>query len=142
VYENDLAQVHPGDYADIHINAYPNRVLKGKISTIAPILDPTIRTAKVRLEVENPGILRIGMFVTATFHGDKKEKRAMVPSKAILHLYDREWVYTPVDGGQFRRVEVASGIMLPGDMQEVVSGITPGTQVVANALILQDTVEQ
>jgi cobalt-zinc-cadmium efflux system membrane fusion protein len=96
----------------------------------------------VRLEVENPGILRIGMFVTATFHGDKKEHRAMVPSKAILHLHDREWVYTPLEAGQFRRVEVVSGVMLPDDMQELVSGIKPGTQVVANALVLQDTVEQ
>jgi cobalt-zinc-cadmium efflux system membrane fusion protein len=142
VYENDLAQIHPGEYADIHINAYPNRVLKGKIANIAPILDPAIRTAKVRLEVENPGILRVGMFATATFHGDKKEKHAIVPSKAILHLHDREWVYTPMEGGQFRRIEVVSGNMLPGDMQELVSGVAPGTQVVANALVLQDTVEQ
>jgi membrane fusion protein, heavy metal efflux system len=142
VYENDLAQIHQGEYADIHLNAYPNRVLKGKISTIAPILDPTIRTAKVRLEVENPGIMRIGMFATATFHGEVKEKRAAVPSTAILHLHDREWVYTPIEGGQFRRVEVVSGNMLPDSMQEIVSGIAPGTQLVANALVLQNTVEQ
>jgi cobalt-zinc-cadmium efflux system membrane fusion protein len=142
VYENDLAQIHQGEYADIHLNAYPNRVLKGKISNIAPILDPTIRTAKVRLEVENPGIMRIGMFATATFRGDVKEKRAAVPSTAILHLHDREWVYTPIEGGQFRRIEVVSGNMLPDNMQEIVSGIAPGTQLVANALVLQNTVEQ
>ncbi len=41
VYENDLAQIREGEYADIHLNAYPNRVLKGRISSIAPILDPT-----------------------------------------------------------------------------------------------------
>jgi membrane fusion protein, heavy metal efflux system len=142
VYENDLAQIRLGEYADIHLNAYPERVLKGKISAIAPILDPTIRTAKVRLEVENPGMMRIGMFATATFHGDRKEKRAMVPSTAILHLHDREWIYTPIEGGQFRRVEVVSGNMLPNNMQEIVSGLAPGTQVVANALVLQNTVEQ
>ena len=142
VYENDLAQVHLGEYADIHLNAYPNRVLRGRIGNIGQIMDPNLRTAKVRLEVENPGLMRFGMFVTATFHGVTKEKHATVPATAILHLHDRDWVYTPVGNGRFRRVEVAGGNMLPGNMQEIVSGIKPGAQVVANALVLQNTVEQ
>ncbi len=131
VWENDMAQVHIGEYADIHLAAYPNRVLKGRISNILPIIDPNIRTAKVRLEVENPGLMRLGMFVTATFHGETMEKRATVPATAILHLHDREWVYTPLGNGRFRRLEVAAGNMLPGNMQEVVSGIKPGDQVVS-----------
>jgi cobalt-zinc-cadmium efflux system membrane fusion protein len=142
VYENDLAQVHVGEYADIHLAAYPDRVLKARIGYIAPILDPSIRTAKVRLEVENPGLLRIGMFVTATFHGLREEVRAAVPAAAILHLHDREWVYTPGEAGHFRRVEVVSGKMLANNMQEIVSGLAPGARVVANALTLQSTVEQ
>ena len=97
VYENDMAQVHLGEYADIHLNAYPNRVLRGRIGNIAQIMDPNIRTAKVRLEVENPGLMRFGMFVTATFHGLTTEKHATVPATAILHLHDRDWVYTPVE---------------------------------------------
>jgi membrane fusion protein, heavy metal efflux system len=142
VYENNMAQVHLGEYADIHLVAYPNRVLKGRISNILPIMDPTIRTAKVRLEVENPGLMRLGMFVTATFHGETQEKRAIVPAAAILHLHDREWVYTPIGGGSFRRVEVVGADMLPNNMQEVTSGIRPGEQVIANALVFQNTVEQ
>jgi cobalt-zinc-cadmium efflux system membrane fusion protein len=142
VYENDLPQVHLNEYADIHLNAYPDRLLKGRISSIAPVMDPTIHTAKVRLEVENPGLIRIGMFVTATFHGSQAESHAAVPATAILHLHDREWVYTPREAGRFQRVEVVSGRMLPGNRQELVSGIKPGTQVVANALVFQSTVEQ
>jgi cobalt-zinc-cadmium efflux system membrane fusion protein len=86
--------------------------------------------------------MRIGMFVTATFHGETMEKRATVPSTAILHLHDREWVYTPLGNGRFRRLEVAAGNMLPGNLQEVVSGIKPGEQFVLNALVFQNTVEQ
>jgi cobalt-zinc-cadmium efflux system membrane fusion protein len=142
VYENDLSQVHLDEYADIHLNAYPNRLMKGRVSFIAPILDPAIRTAKVRLEMENPGLMRIGMFVTATFHGPPSEIHASVPATAILHLHDRDWVYTPADGGRFRRVEVAAGNTLPDNKQEVVSGLKPGTQIVANALVFQATVEQ
>jgi cobalt-zinc-cadmium efflux system membrane fusion protein len=142
VYENNMAQVHIGEYADIHLAAYPNRVLRGRISNILPTIDPTIRTAKVRLEVENPGLMRLGMFVTATFHGETMEKHATVPATAILHLHDREWVYTPTGNSAFRRVEIVGGSMLPNNMQEVISGIKPGEQVLTSALVFQNTVEQ
>ena len=67
-----------------------------------------------------------------------------IPAAAILHLHDREWVYTPIQAkaGHFKRLEVVTGAMLPGNLQEVVSGIKPGDQVVSNALALQNTVEQ
>ena len=59
--------MHIGEFADIHINAYSDRLMKGRISNIGPILDPNIRTAKVRLEVDNPGFLRLGMFGDGDF---------------------------------------------------------------------------
>lgn len=142
VYENDLDAVHVGELADIHLNAFPKETLKGRVENILPILDPNIRTAKVRLEVKNPGMLRVGMFTTATFYGKKPETHALVPASAILHLHDREWVYTPLGNGHFRRVEVVTGQMIGGKQQEIVSGIKPGDQVVSNALDLQNTVEQ
>jgi membrane fusion protein, heavy metal efflux system len=142
VYENDLADVRLGDKADIRLNAYPDQVFTGTISNIGPVLDPNVRTVKVRIEMANPGLMRPGMFVTATFHGREREKRAAVPATAILHLHDREWVYVPVKGNQFRRTEVVAGNMLPGGMQEIISGIAPGQQVVGNALEFQNTAEQ
>ena len=142
VYENDLDAVHVGEYADIHLNAFPSQAFKGRIDTILPVLDPNLRTAKVRLAVKNPGLMRIGMFVTATFYGKQPETHAAVPASAILHLHDREWVYMPLGNGHFKRVEVGTGKMLPDKLQEVISGIKPGDQVVSNALDLQNTVEQ
>lgn len=142
VYENDMSFVQLGEYADVRLNAYPDKSFKGRISNIAPIMDPSLRTAKVRLELINPGLMRIGMFVTATFHGKKQEKHASVPATAVLHLHDRDWVYVPKENGQFRRVEVTAGEMLAGNTQEITAGIEPGQRVVANALVLQNTVEQ
>jgi len=142
VYENDLASVRVGETADVRLNAYPDKTFTGTISNVSPILDPNLRTAKVRIEVRNPGIMRPGMFGTATFHGQKKEKLAAVPTNAVLHLHDRDWVYVPAGGNNFRRVEVKVGEMLPGDMQEIRSGIVPGQQVIANALEFQNTAEQ
>ncbi len=96
VYENDLATLHLGQVADIHLNAYPDRVIKGTISDIGAVLDPSLRTAKVRIQVENPNMLmRIGMFVTAVLHGQRPEMHTVVPATAILHLEDRDWVYVP-----------------------------------------------
>jgi membrane fusion protein, heavy metal efflux system len=142
VYENDLKNVRLGEFADVRLNAYPDRVFSGRISNIGPILDPTIRTAKVRLQLENPGIMRVGMFATATFRGDTKVKHAAIPATSILHLHDRDWAYMPAGKDTFRRVEVTSGKMLPGNMQEVLSGVAPGDRVVLNALVLQNTAEQ
>lgn len=142
VYENDLQQVRLGEYADIRLNAFPERVFRGRIGNISPIMDPNIRTAKVRLEVDNPDIMRLGMFVTATFHGSVKQRYSTVPSTAILHLRDRDWVYTPIQDGTFQRLEVTAGRILPGDLQEVATGLSPGTKVVSNALVFQNTVEQ
>lgn len=142
VYENDLPIVRVGDKADIRLNAYPDRKFTGIISNLGPVLDPNLRTAKVRIEVRNPGLMRPGMFATATFYGQKTEKHAAVPATAILHLHDRDWIYVPAGSKLFRRVEVKSGEMLNGNMQAVLSGVAPGQQVVANALEFQNSVEQ
>jgi cobalt-zinc-cadmium efflux system membrane fusion protein len=141
VYENNLPFVRLGDYANVRLNAYPDKVFKGRISNIAPILDPAIRTAKVRLEMQNPGLMSIGMFATATFYAHEQETYATVPATAILHLHDRDWVYVPAGGSEFLRVEVRGGKTLPGAVQGV-TGIKPGQQVVANALAFEATAEQ
>jgi membrane fusion protein, heavy metal efflux system len=142
VYENDLSTVKVGDTAEITLNAYPDKILKGTISNISSILDPSIRTAKVRVEVQNPGLMRVGMFVTATFRGQRNKVHTVVPASAILHLHDREYVYVPAPEKEFRRVEVVSGPELPGALQEINLGIQVGQQVVSNAVVLQHTVEQ
>jgi cobalt-zinc-cadmium efflux system membrane fusion protein len=142
VYENDLPLVRVGEPADIRLNAYPTQVFRGSVSNIGASLDPALRTAKVRIEVQNPGLMRFGMFVTATFHGQTAEMHVAVPASAVLHLRDRDWVYVPAGSGQFTRLAVTGGAMLPGNMQEITAGLKPGQSVVSNALVLQNTVEQ
>jgi cobalt-zinc-cadmium efflux system membrane fusion protein len=144
VYENDLASVRIGDTAEIKLNAYPDRTFRGRVSNILPILDPNLRTGKVRIEVQNPGIMRLGMFVTATFRGQTREMHTIVPASAILHMHDREFVYVPAPEKKFRRVEVVSGDVLQDhtDLQEIKSGLEPGQQVVTNALVLDHVLAQ
>jgi cobalt-zinc-cadmium efflux system membrane fusion protein len=144
VYENDLATVRMGDTAEITLNAYPGQLFKGKVSNIGAILDPNIRTAKVRIEVQNPGIMRLGMFVRATFHGQTKEMHTIVPASAVLRMHDRDFVFVPAPDKKFRRVEVVSGEVLTANtnLQEIRSGLKPGQQVVTNALVLDHVLAQ
>jgi cobalt-zinc-cadmium efflux system membrane fusion protein len=137
VYENDIPKIKLGQEARFILNAYPDHPLIGHISDIGPVLDPSLRTAKVRIEVANPGILKLGMFGTATFTSLKKETHATVPADAVLHLHDRDWVYLPAGGSQFKRTEVHAGRIVDGDRQEILSGIQPGQQVVTKALLLE-----
>jgi cobalt-zinc-cadmium efflux system membrane fusion protein len=141
VYENDIPKLKVGQEAKIKLNAYPDKPLTGRISDIGPVLDPSLRTAKVRIEIANPGILKLGMFVTATFQSLKTEKFPVVPADAVLHLHDRDWVFVPAPDHKFKRVEVHAGNMLPGNKQELLSGINPGQQVVSNVLQLEATLE-
>jgi len=141
VYENDIPKIQLGQQAQIKLTAYPGRALTGRISDIGPVLDPNLRTAKVRIEVPNPGILKLGMFVTATFESKTAETHAVIPGDAILHLHDHDWVFVPAGGKQFRRVEVDAGEPLPGGRQEILSGIAPGQQVISNVLALEETLE-
>jgi cobalt-zinc-cadmium efflux system membrane fusion protein len=142
VYENDLASVRLGDSAEIHLNAYPDKMFRGKVSNIGSILDQNLRTAKMRLEVDNPGIMRLGMFVRATFRGQTMEMHTEVPASAIMHMHDRDFVFEPAPDNKFRRLEVVSGDLLPKNVQEVKSGLKAGQQVVSNALVLDHVIGQ
>lgn len=141
VYENDIPMVRLGDMADVVLNAYPDRKFQGRITNIGRVLDPNLRTAKVRIELANPGIMRAGMFVTATFYGQHGRIYATVPATAVLHLHDRDWVFVPTGGRNFRRTEVTGGKIMSGT-QDLTAGLSPGQQIVSDALALNAEYEQ
>lgn len=141
VYENDLPIVRVGDKADIRLNAYPDQTFTGRVSNIGKVLDPNLRTAKVRIEIHNPGIMRSGMFATATFYGLHGRQYPTVPATALLRLHDRNYVFVPVGSGEFRRVEV-TGAETFGNVEQIASGIKPGEKVVNDALSLEAESQQ
>lgn len=144
VYENDLAQVRVGDFADLRLNAYSDRLLRGRVGNISRILDPNTRTAKVRIELDNPsGILRPGMFATARFVSQGSQERMVAPVSAILRLHDKDWVFRAEGGGRFRRTQIQAGPAVPGGRQEILAGsIKPGDEIVADALRFSSATEQ
>ncbi len=142
VYEDMLSRVNLGDIAEIRLNAFPDRVHEGRVSNISRVLDPNTRTAKVRIELDNPhGIMRAGMFVTASFRSRQQQQRLVIPTSAILRLHDKDWVFRPLGGNRFRKVEVRTGSTLPDGKQEVLSGLQLGDKIISNALQFSSTSE-
>lgn len=142
VYENNLSQVHLGDHAAVTLNAYPNRKIDGRISNISSLLDPTTRTAKVRIDLPNPGgLMKPNMFGTVLFVSQSDKTRMAVPVSAILRLQDRDWVFVKLNAKQFRRTEVQGLPAGQDGYQEILAGVQPGAQLAANALQFSRAVE-
>jgi cobalt-zinc-cadmium efflux system membrane fusion protein len=110
---------------------------------ISEVLDPATRSAKVRIELPNPqGIMRAGMFATANFQSKSLLDRLIVPQTAVVHLHDKDWVFIPAGGKQFRRITVKLGPQLPDGAQTVISGLKQGDRVVTNALQFASAIEE
>ena len=143
VYENNLSQVRVGDIAEVDLNAFPDRPLRGRVSNISKILDPNTRAAKVRIELDNrSGLMKPGMFATAKFISQGRQLRMTVPSTALLRMHDKDWVFLREEERKYRRLEVQTGGSLPDGLRIVLSGLRPGDQVVSNALQFSSAVEQ
>jgi len=136
VYENDLAQVHVGDRAQIELNAYPGRKFTGRIANIGKLLDPNTRAAKVRIELPNTGgLFRTNMFATVHFRSEGSQMRTVIPASAVLRLQDRDWVFVKADGNRFRRLEIHAGPVNSDGTEQVLGGLRAGEQVVRDALL-------
>ena len=135
VFENDLGDVHVGDTAEVRLNAFPDRVFKGKLADISRVLDPNTRSAKVRIVLGNAdGALRSGMFAAATFRSRKVTDRIVVPATSIMRLHDKDWVFRKEGDKSFRKIEIKADGLAPDGMQEIREGVKSGDEVVTNAL--------
>jgi len=139
VYENDLGIVGLGDAAEIRLNAYPDKVFRGVVQDISRVLDPTTRSAKVRVVLPNPdGSLRPGMFTIATFRSRHMRPRLVVPTTAIMRLQDRDWIFLKEGDRRFRRVEVHAVGEVSDGMVQIEDGLKPGLkngdQIISTAL--------
>jgi RND family efflux transporter MFP subunit len=133
LYEKDFPVVRVGSNAVINVPA-TNRTLRGRVAYIDPRVDPASRTAKVRVEVANPGEnLRLGMFVTLSFETGSNQRITVVPQAAVQAVGERTVVYMPVEGeeGKFTERAVKLGPS-GGDLVQVVEGLSPGEKVVTN----------
>lgn len=142
VYENDLSKVHLGDTAEVRLSAYPEQVLHGRVDNISRVLDPATRAAAVRVVLDNPrGLLRPQMYATVKFTSRVLSPQMLVPASALFRLHDRYWVFVPAGKDAFQRVPVEAGLVTSDGYQEILKGLDPGQEVVANSLQFASAVE-
>jgi cobalt-zinc-cadmium efflux system membrane fusion protein len=135
VFENDLDEVHDGDWAEVRLNAFSDRVFHGKVADISRVLDPATRSAKVRIVLTNQdGSLRPGMFAVAIFRSRKTQPSLVVPTTAVMRLHDKDWVFHQDGSSRFRRIEVHTLGTTTDGFCQLQDGVQPGEQIVANAL--------
>jgi len=135
VYENDLDEAHLGDSAEIRLNAYPDKIFRGKVVDVSRVLDPNTRSAKVRIVLPNAdGSLRPGMFAVATFRSRTLQSRLVIPATAVMRLQDKDWVFRKDGARSFRRIEVHTLGDNPDGTHQIQSDLKPGEEIVANAL--------
>jgi membrane fusion protein, heavy metal efflux system len=134
VYENDLGEVHVGDPAEIRLNAFPDRIFKGKVSDVSRVLDPNTRSTKVRIVLPNrDGSLRPGMFAVTTFRSRQQKPSLVVPSTAVMRLQDKDWIFRKESANSFRRIEVQTAGLSDG-VHLIRQGAKAGDEVVTDAL--------
>lgn len=143
LHENDLPRVRMGEVARIRLDAYPDRVLGGRVSNISQVLDSNTRTARVRIEIDNSGgFMRPGMFAVAEFESGNRENRPVLPTTTIMQLHDADWVFVKVGPASFRRVRVQGGREIAPGLQEILQGVSRGQEVVRDALQFVQASEQ
>ena len=140
VYQGEMAYVHLGDRVDVNTDAYPE-TFHGRISYIAPALDPNTRTLQARIVTENPGKkLKKDMYVTAAVDAGSVSNAITVPDAAVLRDTENQpfvYVQSSARGNEFARRLVQLGESHGGRTQ-ITSGLREGEHVVGDgSLFLQ-----
>lgn len=134
IYEKDLAAVGEGMPVQIHVGALPNQVFYGKVLHIAPTLDKTSRSIKVRAEIDNhTGQLKDGMYANVDIQLPQGRPVTVVPLSAVQHSEDSDFVFV-ADNGKFIKRLIHLGEQKDGN-GVVESGLQPGERIVVNGAI-------
>ena len=143
VYEQDLPLVKLGQEAAVTLAYLPDRTYRGRVTYIYPSVDEKTRTAKVRIELHNPGYqLKPGMFASVTLTNIVAESAVLVPDSAVLRSGETNTVFVALDGGKFKPRTVTLGLRADGDQYQVLSGLSGGEKIVTSGQFLLDSESQ
>ena len=143
IYEQDLPFVQLGQEAVVRVASLPDREFRGRVTYVYPTVDEKTRTARVRLEFENPGyFLRPGMFVSAEIQAEIAGSAVLVPDSAVLRSGAKNTVFVALNEGRFEPRDVSLGVEASDGMIQVLSGLQVGDRVVTSGQFLLDSESQ
>jgi len=138
VFEQDLGAVRPGQGATVRVNAYPDKVFKGRVAFLYPTITGETRTGKVRIEMPNPGqLLKPAMYASVEFETMRGGSKLTVPDSSVLDTGTRQLILVRRGEGLFEPREVKTGARGDGYV-EVLQGVKEGEDVVVSANFLID----
>ncbi|MGA7265604.1 MAG: efflux RND transporter periplasmic adaptor subunit [Stellaceae bacterium] len=138
VREVDAPLMRLGLLLEVHVLAYPDRIFKGKISWVAPSIDPNTHRLSVRADVENPdGALKPGMFANFNIITGEASTVPAVPREAIVYEGEKARVWVVGAGDTLALREISTGGISNG-MVEVLAGLSPGEKVVTSGTVFID----
>ena len=142
-YEQDLPYVQLGQEAVVRLSSLPDREFRGRVTFVYPEVDSRTRTAKVRLEFENPGyFLKPGMFVSVQIVSELEPSILLVPDSAVLRSGEKNTVFVALPGGKFDPRTVMLGLEAENNMYEVIRGLAAGERVVTSGQFMLDSESQ
>jgi RND family efflux transporter MFP subunit len=143
IYEQDLPYVQLGQEALVKLASMPDREFRGRVTFVYPNVDEKTRTARVRMEFENPGyFLKPGMFVSVQVDSEIESSALLVPDSAVLRSGARNTVFVALDGGKFDARTVVLGAEGEDGMYQVLSGLNEGERVVTSGQFMLDSESQ
>ena len=138
VYESELPYVKTGQPATVKLSYVPGRTFNGRVTYSYPMLDPQTHTAKVRIDVPNPGLLlKPNMFADVELQ-IRYGKHMVVPEGAVLNSGTTQTVFVMHEDGKFEPREVTVGPTVDG--QTIIEfGLENGETVVSSGNFLLDS---
>jgi membrane fusion protein (multidrug efflux system) len=129
VVEKDLRRVGTGDPAKVEVDAFPGEVFTGRIARVAPVLDPSTRTAPIEIEIPNQSNrLKPGMYARVNLTIEQRANALVVPANAVVDRDGQRGVFLAEDStAAFRPVQVG---IEDGTRVEILGGLTEADRII------------
>jgi len=136
VFESDISKVHEGYPVKVTTLAYPDKVFNGKIEKVSDVLDPTNKALKVRIRLENPGVmLKPEMFTKVIVTNKGTEKAISIPKSSIVEESGKTYVIIYKNNCDLKVAEV-NIFKQVGDRAYIKSGVNVGDKIVTKGALL------
>jgi RND family efflux transporter MFP subunit len=130
VSEGNFVKLKPGQLAEIRVDAYPDSVFHGEVTSIVPVADPASRSFKVNIVASNPGyLLKAGMFARLRILVARHKNVLAIPIDALHLEGSKKFAFTIDNNHVAHKILLKTGI-LNDRWVEVLNGLNEGESVV------------
>lgn len=139
LFERQLPFVELGQKATMKLKYLPQKEWVGTVDYVYPMVNPTNRAAKVRLEFKNPDqFLKPNMFAEVTINSQSGNAVLQIPNQALIRTESSNRVVIALDEGKFKSVNVETG-RVTDQAVEVIEGLQESDKVVLSGQFLIDS---